>query len=66
MSYLTQMVEFLTTDNVRNWRFRLTLAYQMSKVITLYTPQEVARHHTTIGKTITNIHDIIYRVLLIS
>jgi len=46
------MVEFLTTDNVRNWRFRLTLAYQMSKVIELYTPQEVSKHHTTIGKKI--------------
>ena len=50
MSYLNQMVEFLTTDNVRNWRFRLTLAYQMSKVITLYTPKQVAQHHTQIGK----------------
>jgi hypothetical protein len=53
MAYLTQMVEFLTTDNARNWRFRLTLAYQMTKVITLYTAHEVSKHHIQIGKNRT-------------
>ena len=31
INYLNKMVDFLTTDNVRNWRFRLTLAFQMNK-----------------------------------
>jgi len=49
INYLNKMVEFLTTDNQRNWRFRLTLAFQMNKVISLYTPEQVASHHTSIG-----------------
>lgn len=48
INYLNKMVEFLTTDNIRNWRFRLTLAFQMNKVISLYTPEQVASHHTSI------------------
>lgn len=48
INYLHKMVEFLTTDNVRNWRFRLTLAFQMNKVISLYTPEQVSTHHTSI------------------
>ena len=41
----------MNTDNQRNWRFRLTLAFQMNKVISLYTPQQVADNHTQIGKS---------------
>ena len=52
VAYLNKMVEFLTTDNVRNWRFRLTLAYQMNKVISLYSPEQVAAHHTQIGMSL--------------
>ena len=40
----------MNTDNQRNWRFRLTLAFQMDKVNSLYTPQQVADNHTQIGK----------------
>ena len=51
INYLNKMVEFMNTDNQRNWRFRLTLAFQMNKVISLYTPQQVADNHTQIGKS---------------
>ena len=53
INYLNKMVEFLTTDNIRNWRFRLTLAFQMNKVISLYTPEQVASHHTSIGNSVS-------------
>ena len=52
INYLNKMVEFMNTDNQRNWRFRLTLAFQMNKVISLYTPQQVADNHTQIGKSL--------------
>lgn len=59
-TYLTKMSDFLTTDNIRNWRFRLTLAYQLSKVISLYTPQQVFDHHVPI--VIKLLHDQIAAV----
>ena len=64
INYLNKMVEFLTTDNQRNWRFRLTLAFQMNKVISLYTPEQVASHHTSIGNNIHRTFQYIIMVLV--
>ncbi|XP_073539159.1 serine/threonine-protein phosphatase 4 regulatory subunit 1-like isoform X2 [Phyllobates terribilis] len=39
--YLYQLQEFLTTDNVRNWRFRYELAEQLILILELYSPKDV-------------------------
>ncbi|XP_073438543.1 serine/threonine-protein phosphatase 4 regulatory subunit 1-like isoform X1 [Dendrobates tinctorius] len=39
--YLYQLQEFLTTDNVRNWRFRYELAEQLILILELYSPRDV-------------------------
>ncbi|XP_040292419.1 serine/threonine-protein phosphatase 4 regulatory subunit 1-like [Bufo bufo] len=39
--YLYQLQEFLTTDNIRNWRFRYELAEQLILILELYSPKDV-------------------------
>ncbi|KAM4623203.1 serine/threonine-protein phosphatase 4 regulatory subunit 1-like [Discoglossus pictus] len=39
--YLYQLQEFLTTDNIRNWRFRYELAEQLILILELYNPKDV-------------------------
>uniref|UniRef100_A0A8C5QVQ4 Putative WW-binding domain-containing protein n=1 Tax=Leptobrachium leishanense TaxID=445787 RepID=A0A8C5QVQ4_9ANUR len=39
--YLYQLQEFLTTDNIRNWRFRYELAEQLILILELYNPRDV-------------------------
>ncbi|XP_063951520.1 serine/threonine-protein phosphatase 4 regulatory subunit 1-like isoform X1 [Lytechinus pictus] len=39
--YLSRMTDFLTTDNQRNWRFRLELAEQLILLCDLYDPSDV-------------------------
>ncbi|PIK63051.1 putative serine/threonine-protein phosphatase 4 regulatory subunit 1 [Apostichopus japonicus] len=39
--YLNRMNDFLTTDNQRNWRFRLELAEQLIDMCDFYSPREV-------------------------
>ncbi|XP_030831729.1 serine/threonine-protein phosphatase 4 regulatory subunit 1 isoform X3 [Strongylocentrotus purpuratus] len=39
--YLNRMTDFLTTDNQRNWRFRLELAEQLILLCDLYDPSDV-------------------------
>lgn len=39
--YLNRMNDFLTTDNQRNWRFRLELAEQLIDMCEFYSPREV-------------------------
>ncbi|XP_018429729.1 PREDICTED: serine/threonine-protein phosphatase 4 regulatory subunit 1-like [Nanorana parkeri] len=39
--YLYQLQEFLTTDNIRNWRFRYELAEQLILILELYSPKDI-------------------------
>uniref|UniRef100_A0A4W3JIK1 Serine/threonine-protein phosphatase 4 regulatory subunit 1 n=1 Tax=Callorhinchus milii TaxID=7868 RepID=A0A4W3JIK1_CALMI len=39
--YLSQLQEFMVTDNSRNWRFRAELAEQMILLLELYSPKDV-------------------------
>ncbi|XP_055955388.1 serine/threonine-protein phosphatase 4 regulatory subunit 1-like isoform X3 [Patella vulgata] len=42
--YLCRIQEFMTTDNNRNWRFRLELAEQLILVCELFSPADISHH----------------------
>ncbi|XP_072013364.1 serine/threonine-protein phosphatase 4 regulatory subunit 1-like isoform X2 [Amphiura filiformis] len=50
--YLTRMTDFLTTDNQRNWRFRLELAEQLVLLCDLFDPSDVCEHLFPIALTL--------------
>lgn len=50
--YLYQLQEFLTTDNVRNWRFRYELAEQLILILELYSPKDVYDYLRVIALTL--------------
>ncbi|XP_056403609.1 serine/threonine-protein phosphatase 4 regulatory subunit 1-like isoform X2 [Hyla sarda] len=50
--YLYQLQEFLTTDNIRNWRFRYELAEQLILILELYSPKDVYDYLRVIALTL--------------
>ncbi|XP_077316356.1 serine/threonine-protein phosphatase 4 regulatory subunit 1-like [Lithobates pipiens] len=50
--YLYQLQEFLTTDNIRNWRFRYELAEQMILILELYSPKDIYDYLRVIALTL--------------
>ncbi|XP_071491752.1 serine/threonine-protein phosphatase 4 regulatory subunit 1-like [Diadema antillarum] len=50
--YLGRMTDFLTTDNQRNWRFRLELAEQLILLCDLYDPSDVCDNILPIAMTL--------------
>ncbi|KAB7507718.1 Serine/threonine-protein phosphatase 4 regulatory subunit 1 [Armadillidium nasatum] len=42
--FLPRLSEFLTPDNVNNWRFRLELALQLAPISELFTSEECSKH----------------------
>ncbi|KAM8945739.1 serine/threonine-protein phosphatase 4 regulatory subunit 1-like [Pelodytes ibericus] len=50
--YLYQLQEFLTTDNLRNWRFRYELAEQLILILELYNPKDVYDYLRIIALTL--------------
>ncbi|KAG9474489.1 hypothetical protein GDO78_004673 [Eleutherodactylus coqui] len=50
--YLYQLQEFLTTDNIRNWRFRYELAEQLILILDLYSPKDVYDYLRVIALTL--------------
>ncbi|XP_075032912.1 serine/threonine-protein phosphatase 4 regulatory subunit 1-like [Mixophyes fleayi] len=50
--YLYQLQEFLTTDNIRNWRFRYELAEQLTLILELYSPKDVYDYLRVIALTL--------------
>ncbi|XP_072270609.1 serine/threonine-protein phosphatase 4 regulatory subunit 1-like isoform X2 [Pyxicephalus adspersus] len=50
--YLYQLQEFLTTDNIRNWRFRHELAEQLILILELYSPKDVYDYLRVIALTL--------------
>lgn len=50
--YLSRMTDFLTTDNQRNWRFRLELAEQLILLCDLYDPSDVCDNILPIAMTL--------------
>ncbi|KAM4691995.1 serine/threonine-protein phosphatase 4 regulatory subunit 1-like [Rhinophrynus dorsalis] len=50
--YLYQLQEFLTTDNIRNWRFRYELAEQLILILELYNPRDVYDYLRIIAVTL--------------
>ncbi|XP_075702981.1 serine/threonine-protein phosphatase 4 regulatory subunit 1-like isoform X2 [Rhinoderma darwinii] len=50
--YLYQLQEFLTTDNIRNWRFRYELAEQMILILDLYSPKDIYDYLRVIALTL--------------
>ncbi|CAI9568736.1 unnamed protein product [Staurois parvus] len=50
--YLYQLQEFLTTDNIRNWRFRYELAEQLILILELYSPKDIYDYLRVIALTL--------------
>ncbi|CAH2303233.1 serine threonine- phosphatase 4 regulatory subunit 1-like isoform X1 [Pelobates cultripes] len=50
--YLYQLQEFLTTENIRNWRFRYELAEQLILILELYNPKDVYDYLRIIALTL--------------
>ncbi|XP_046359884.1 serine/threonine-protein phosphatase 4 regulatory subunit 1-like isoform X1 [Haliotis rufescens] len=42
--YLKKVQDFMSTDNHRNWRFRLELAVQLVLLCELYSPQDIRQY----------------------
>ncbi|RXG55195.1 Serine/threonine-protein phosphatase 4 regulatory subunit 1 [Armadillidium vulgare] len=42
--FLPRLSEFLTPDNINNWRFRLELALQLAPISELFTSEECSKH----------------------
>lgn len=52
LSVLPRIVDFLRMDNPRNWRFRRTLAEQVSAIAPLFSPPEIKDHLLPIAYTL--------------
>ncbi|XP_022104336.1 serine/threonine-protein phosphatase 4 regulatory subunit 1-like isoform X2 [Acanthaster planci] len=66
--YLSRMTDFLTTDNTRNWRFRLELAEQLILLCDMYDPSDVCEHLFPIalalaGDRVADVRFTAYRLL---
>ncbi|XP_033625553.1 serine/threonine-protein phosphatase 4 regulatory subunit 1-like isoform X2 [Asterias rubens] len=66
--YLSRMTDFLTTDNTRNWRFRLELAEQLILLCDMYDPGDVCEHLFPIalslaGDRVADVRFTAYRLL---
>ncbi|XP_038070184.1 serine/threonine-protein phosphatase 4 regulatory subunit 1-like isoform X2 [Patiria miniata] len=66
--YLVRMTDFLTTDNTRNWRFRLELAEQLISLCDMYEPGDVCEHLfpialTLAGDRVADVRFTAYRLL---
>ncbi|XP_064598728.1 LOW QUALITY PROTEIN: serine/threonine-protein phosphatase 4 regulatory subunit 1-like [Liolophura sinensis] len=69
-SYLPRVQDFLTTDNQRNWRFRMELADQLILLCELFTGRDICEHlipvaMTLVGDKVAEVRQISCRLLAV-
>ncbi|XP_078689583.1 serine/threonine-protein phosphatase 4 regulatory subunit 1-like isoform X7 [Branchiostoma floridae x Branchiostoma belcheri] len=68
--YLARLIEFLNTDNHRNWRFRYELAEQMMQLGDLFPASELAEHVCPValslaGDKVSDVRLIAYKLVAV-